>query len=449
MWKEGGEKKVAFESNLENINSDITKKYMKEVISSYENKNYRSAIVMLYTVFLTDLCEKLKELKDLYADDKAEEILTSINSLKKDNPTRENQLISKIECSKPELLADEARATFEYLKNWRNLCAHPSLDIETIDPLAEPSLEVVAALIKSSIDTLFSKSAYLGKKIFGNFLQDLATKKDSLVSDDALEVFLKQRYLSKFDKKTKGYIIKELFKIIFITSNEEACSHRDFNYKVLLIMIKKDKSSLRDEIIESAHFNNIAIERRPQLGLFMNFLSRFPHLYLKVSKHIKDKIMEDSKIDVDSTLYITNYYIYESDLKTHLEQSAKDDEICRELNKFKRENVQFLKDLAIEENCLNDLWELGISIYSNSESFDVAIMNFNIWIEQRLVDFDYVLLELLASKTIDKSQCNERNAARRDYGLVVDKYNTICREEDINKLNTLNPIFPISNKKRI
>lgn len=89
-------------------------------------------------------------------------------------------------------------------------------------------------------------------------------------------------------------------------------------------MIKKDKSSLRDEIIESAHFNNIAIERRPQLGLFMNFLSRFPHLYLKVSKHIKDKIMEDSKIDVDSTLYITNYYIYESDLKTHLEQSAKD-----------------------------------------------------------------------------------------------------------------------------
>ncbi len=42
-----------------------TKEYFNEVISSYANGNYRSAVVMLYSVAVCDLLFKLKELCDI------------------------------------------------------------------------------------------------------------------------------------------------------------------------------------------------------------------------------------------------------------------------------------------------------------------------------------------------------------------------------------------------
>lgn len=44
-----------------------TKEYFNEVLSNYANGNYRSAIVMLYSVAICDLLFKLQELLDMYA----------------------------------------------------------------------------------------------------------------------------------------------------------------------------------------------------------------------------------------------------------------------------------------------------------------------------------------------------------------------------------------------
>ncbi len=43
-----------------------TKEYFSEVISNYASGNYRSAVVMLYSVAICDLLFKLKELCDMY-----------------------------------------------------------------------------------------------------------------------------------------------------------------------------------------------------------------------------------------------------------------------------------------------------------------------------------------------------------------------------------------------
>ena len=49
--------------NAQKIYSPKSREYFKEVISSYVNGNYRSAIVMLYSVCICDLLFKLQELK--------------------------------------------------------------------------------------------------------------------------------------------------------------------------------------------------------------------------------------------------------------------------------------------------------------------------------------------------------------------------------------------------
>ena len=45
-----------------------TGEYFNEVLSNYANGNYRSAVVMLYSVAICDLLFKLQELADMYND---------------------------------------------------------------------------------------------------------------------------------------------------------------------------------------------------------------------------------------------------------------------------------------------------------------------------------------------------------------------------------------------
>lgn len=56
---------------IEKIYHHKTKAYFKEVMSSYNNKNFRSSVVMLYSVVVCDLIYKLYDLRDIHSDEKA------------------------------------------------------------------------------------------------------------------------------------------------------------------------------------------------------------------------------------------------------------------------------------------------------------------------------------------------------------------------------------------
>ena len=77
-----------FAHEFDNIYFQKTKEYFKEVISSYSNGNYRSAIVMLYSVAICDILFKLEELKDMYNDEVAKEILQNIENSKSSSDNR-------------------------------------------------------------------------------------------------------------------------------------------------------------------------------------------------------------------------------------------------------------------------------------------------------------------------------------------------------------------------
>ena len=114
------------------IYSPKSREYFKEVISSYTNGNYRSAIVMLYSVCICDLLFKLEELKDMYNDGVAKNIIDEIEKNKAVSASKsswEKELVDNIK-TKTSLLDLEAYTNLSHLYDYRNLSAHPALRSE-------------------------------------------------------------------------------------------------------------------------------------------------------------------------------------------------------------------------------------------------------------------------------------------------------------------------------
>ena len=86
-------------SDSEQIYSPKSREYFKEVVSSYVNENYRSAIVMLYSVCVCDILYKLQELADMYNDKGARTLLSEIQKIKEVANSKsawEKELIDKV-----------------------------------------------------------------------------------------------------------------------------------------------------------------------------------------------------------------------------------------------------------------------------------------------------------------------------------------------------------------
>lgn len=58
-----------------------TSEYFTEVRGGYKAGNFRSAVVMLWSVAVCDLVFKLESLKDLYSDKTADDILREISKM--------------------------------------------------------------------------------------------------------------------------------------------------------------------------------------------------------------------------------------------------------------------------------------------------------------------------------------------------------------------------------
>lgn len=143
------------EKNISELKEQIyfprTKDYFEEVERSFYNENYRSAIVMLYSVVIADLLFKLEELKDYYLDSIAEGILEDINKMRENNPKNsewENKLIENIK-DKTNIIEPYVLTNIEDLKNVRNFSAHPSLNQN--NELIRPSREKTLGLIKEML----------------------------------------------------------------------------------------------------------------------------------------------------------------------------------------------------------------------------------------------------------------------------------------------------------
>ena len=120
----------SIEQRATQITHPKTKEYFSEVLSSYSAGNYRSSVVMLWSVAVCDLLFKLEFLKEICQDDKAEEILNKIKAYWEKNKTSsewEGKLVDLVE-EKTELLDRTEKNKLLHLQEQRHLAAHPILN---------------------------------------------------------------------------------------------------------------------------------------------------------------------------------------------------------------------------------------------------------------------------------------------------------------------------------
>src|SRR5574344_1357930 len=152
-----------------------TKEYFQEVVSSYSIGNYRSATVMLYSVAICDMLFKLQELKDMFNDSVAIDILNEVDQSRSEHDNKsksrwEKELVDNIS-KKTKLLDSVALTELEFLFKCRNFSAHPALNANY--ELVSPSKETTIANIKNTLKNILVKPPIFIKDIIDTLTNDL------------------------------------------------------------------------------------------------------------------------------------------------------------------------------------------------------------------------------------------------------------------------------------
>ena len=215
------------EEQINKIKSERTPTYVKEVASCYYNGNYRACVAVLYTTVVYDLLDKLMILKKLYNDKNAISILNSLEKLKSNNQKSsewESKLLDEI-YSKTKLLTATEYEDLKYLKDQRNLAAHPIIDIVDDEiTLKEITKEKTADLIRSAFESVFLKDAMIGQNIIHQYLDDI----DDYYNrhrEHKMKEFLQARYFNRLSDEKKSQLFRNLWKCCFCDNSPEAIKH--------------------------------------------------------------------------------------------------------------------------------------------------------------------------------------------------------------------------------
>jgi hypothetical protein len=308
------------EEQIENVVNKKTKEYLKEVVSSYNNGNYRAAVVVLYTLVLYDLMEKLVVLKEIYKDNNAEEILEDIKRQQINCPKRSTWEISLIENieKKTKLISLVEKEELINLRAERNYAAHPIInideDIERLE-LKQITKETAKYLIRKAFEIVFLRDAILAKKITDDFCNDLKEFYDR-AKTDGLESYLNTKYFKRMNQERKDILFRAMWKFSFVSNDDVYKEDRKANYWGLNFLYKENESHYQELLKkdENNYFNKLELEtiqewidkntpiRFGTVNIFqnnsriislINFIESFPALYKSFNEYAKN-ILEKS-----------------------------------------------------------------------------------------------------------------------------------------------------------
>jgi len=386
----------SIEQSAENIYHPKTKEYFSEVLQSYVNGSYRSAVVMLYSVVMCDLIYKLKDLKELYEDKTAGSILNQIEQ-EQENETKkgswETTLIDEVK-KRTFLLEPADQISLDALRLHRHLSAHPVLTQQ--DLLSMPNKETVRALMRNMLDGLLTKNPVMSKKVFDMLLEDLEQHKNFFTDDLSLENYLESRYLKNTNEQAINSIFQNLWGITFNCPSDQCKSNRNINFRTLNILYKRNRTSLMKYMSESyIPFNKFLENDKQVLSKLTEFLGNNPEIYEIFEEHTKTKLRQ--KINERWSLKIKSPFLRESmeehfdyliDKMHEVEHGYFEEKFSQYYTLVDKDERKLLLKWASENDCVDKYYELLIQQYTHSYDFESARINFDIFIEDNLQHFN-------------------------------------------------------------
>lgn len=406
------------EFSLERISEKIhygkTKGYFQEVLSSYNNGNYRSSVVMLWSVAICDIVYKLQNLIDLYDDVAAREILQEVTTIQNEDyksSAWEIKLLDDVH-SKTILLDTSEYEDLRYLQKQRHLSAHPVLNSER--ELHSPNKETVRSLLRNTLEGLLIKPPFYTQRIMKELLEDLAESSDVLNSREKVKKYIESRYLSRTRQSVEINIFRSLWKLVFKLDNEECEKNRKINLHALEVLSTRNISAIPAEVQgDNDYYSNIASTGMP-LSYLVFYLSKNHLIYPLLSDDARLKI--EHCINTDDVGKTVGWFI-KSDLNVHgndVEEWIKGDEHPT----FSAGQFDALLEISDSEEWQKKFCRIVTAYYSVSYNYDQADARFQVAIPKYIGLFDRDSLNHLAGQIENNGQCYARGRAREDYVVI-------------------------------
>ncbi|MCU1808236.1 hypothetical protein NVV31_22970 [Cytobacillus firmus] len=402
----------SIEYKSENIYHQKTREYFNEVMSSYNNGNYRSAVVMLYSVVICDLIYKLQELSDRYSDHIAISILSRIKQEQEEypsNPKWEKTLIDEVS-TRTNLLEPQDKLNINYLRDIRHLSAHPVLD--QLDILVKPNKETVRANMANMLDGLLCKSPILSNKIIITLLEDLVSIEEQLVKQEDLERYINSKYLTKINKPTEEKLFRGLWKFSFRLQDTQTNKHRIVIYNSLLILFRKELTFFVSLIQnDKNYYSQINLDNSNILDLMINFWSQYPVTYIHMDETVK--VIIDNIVRDNFDLFAKSVFLSES-LPEHFSKIRTRVSSESITPRMKDSEKALLFSLSEEQGITKEFLDFLIFLFRKSSSYSDGDYNFREYIIPygKLFTKDQ-FIEILKAIN-ENNQLNSRWDSRKD-----------------------------------
>jgi len=421
------------EFSLENLSEKIhygkTKDYFQEVISSYQNGNYRSAVVMLWSVAVCDIVYKLQYLVDLYEDPVAKLILDELTTLQNSDSKSSFWEVKLIDDThaKTNLLDNSEYENLRYLQKQRHLSAHPILDSDR--ELHTPNKETVRALIRNTLEDLLIKPPFYTKKITKELLEDIAESAPALNTRQKVKRYVESRYLSRLKPEVELSIYRTLWKLVFKADNEECIKNRYINLQTLEVIGNRNAGSILNIIKgEKDYYSNVSSLSQP-VDYLVFYLSTNPKIYDLLNEDAKLKIQHNVK--TTQTSKICGWFVKDN-LEGHYEDILS--LIKNDINfNFRKGELKFLLETPDTEEWQHLFCRILSSYYCVSRTYDEANSRFQEAISPYLKVFDKEAIVFLIQRIEQNDQVYGRRKAREEHKEIKEKLFQLHGQEfDLN-----------------
>lgn len=417
------------EFSLERISEQIhygkTKDYFQEVLSSYNNGNYRSSVVMLWSVAICDIVYKLQNLIDLYDDAAAKEILQEVTTIQNEDyksSAWEIKLLDEVH-NKTYLLDSSEYEDLRYLQKQRHLSAHPVLNSER--ELHTPNKETVRSLLRNTLEGLLIKPPFYTQRIMKELLEDLAESADVLNDRKKVKKYIESRYLSRTTPSVEINIFRSLWKLVFKLDNDECEKNRKINLHALEVLSSRNLALIPNKVEgDNDYYSNIASTGTP-LSYLVYYLSNNHQIYNLLSDDARLKI--DHCINTDDVGKTVGWFV-KADLEAHgndVEEWIKSEEHPT----FTIGQLDALLEISDTEEWQKQFCRLVTAYYSVSYNFDQADTRFQVAIPKYIGLFDRDSLIHLAEQIEDNGQCYARGRAREDYVVIKSRIDELFDDD--------------------
>ena len=398
----------------EGIYFSKTKEYFEEVLSSYASGNYRSAIVMLYSIAICDILFKLQELKDMFNDSVADGILQEVDKMRNahDNKSKsrwEKELLDNV-YKKTKLLDLEAYTNLNHLYDHRNFSAHPALN-ENYE-LIMPSKETTIAHIKNTLNNILTKPPIFIKNIVDTLTEDLKDKGEIYRERyEELSVYLNNRYYGKMPESMKLTTLKAFWKFCFCSpENEDCMSNLRINRMALEALIDSFPKEAYAYIKDNGHLFSVSVNKKCTLCLVL-MLSRHPEIYNILSS--ETKLQVDSMIEERTSAKLISWFKFTTP-KEHIQSLQNEKQIDSHMRP-----VELLIRHYDEIGEISLLIDYFINYYGKSSNYDTADLRFKVEIQPFISKMTETQIIKLIEVTENNRQIYNRGAAYRTNVEIV------------------------------